>query len=139
MLDQHLQIYSHCHFDMASHGDLYIDRLKGMPILQRRTQAGTGRTGKKLKVITASVGNCWALQNGSLILLSPHRRLAIPVSWRCPLGARLPESTPEWRRDNSEDSRMCDPFCKAQQFPTDAAISLNKLLATTYKPFSRSL
>ena len=76
------------------------------------------------KVIAASVGNCWALQNGSRILLSLHRRLAIPVLRRRPLGARLPESRPEWRRDNFEDSRMCDPFCKAQQFPTDAAISL---------------
>ena len=77
-----------------------------------------------IKVIAASVGNCWALQNGSLILLSLHHHLAIPVSRRRPLGARLPESTPEWRRDNSEASRMCDPFCKAQQFPMDAAISL---------------
>ena len=39
-------------------------------------------------------------------------------------GARLRESTLEWRRDNSEESRMYDPFCKAQQFPTDSAISL---------------
>ena len=27
------------------------------------------------------------------------------------------------------ESRMCDPFCKAQQFPTDAAISLNQILS----------
>ena len=30
------------------------------------------------------------------------------------------ESRPERQRE----SRMCDPFCKAQQFPTEAAISL---------------
>ena len=74
------------------------------------------------KVITALVGNCRALQNGSHILLSLHRHFAIPVSRRC-----LVASRPEWRQDNSEDSRMCDPFCKAQQFPTDAAISLSSI------------
>ena len=34
------------------------------------------------------------------------------------------ESRPEWRRNNSEDSRMYDPFCKVQQFPTNSAITL---------------
>ena len=53
-------------------------------------------------MIAASVAVCWALQNGSLILLSLHGRLAITILRRRPLGARLPESTPEWRRDNSE-------------------------------------
>ena len=37
-----------------------------------------------IKVIAASVGNCWASQNGSHILLSLHRCLDIPVSRRRP-------------------------------------------------------
>ena len=77
----------------------------------------------KGKVIAASVGIWWALQNGSHILLSHHRRLAIPVSQR---RLALLESRPKWRRDKSEDSRMCDLFCEAQQFPTEPAISLDK-------------
>ena len=49
---------------------------------------------------------------------------AIPVSRRRPLACDSLESKPVWQREDSEDSRMCDPFCNDPAIPADAAITL---------------
>ena len=61
------------------------------------------------KVFAALVGIAGSFQNGS----------AIPVSWRC----LLPQIKTRMATD-SEDSRMCDPFCNDPEIPSKAAITL---------------
>ena len=80
------------------------------------------------KLITASVGNCWSLQNGLHILLSSElslRHSGVDSGRRALRGHLCETGMAKWRW---RESRMSDPFCKAQQFPTDAAITLVLLM-----------